>query len=425
MGQIIVYSIMSGVILALLYMVYKITLASENQHAYNRMVILLIYGMALISPLLLHNVTSGGEAAPVAAGIEVGRPSITFATPDTGSLNWLPEVLAWIYIAGAAVAASLTTVTALRIKNLINGGERYDSGQVSIIIYDTPMAPFSWGRFIIISRSDYETGFQPILAHEQCHINSRHWIDLIIAQLVIILQWYNPAAWLMREELMLVHEYQADEAVIQSGADLSQYQMLLIKKAVGGRFQSLANSLNHSNLKKRITMMYTSKSSMGRRFRALALVPAAIVAVAVVANPVAASALDSMSQVFNSGKVTKNNAISAVDTPENSQEKVYEAAEVPPQYPGGESELLMTIAKNLKYPEKAQKENQQGIVIVRFVVNTKGEVGNPSIARGVSQEIDAEAIRVISTIGKFTPGTIGGKPVSVYYTVPIRFKNTK
>lgn len=425
MGQIIVYSIMSGVILALLYMVYKITLASENQHAYNRMVILLIYGMALISPLLLHNVTSGGEAALVAAGIEVGRPSITFATPDTGSLNWLPEVLAWIYIAGAAVAAILTTVTALRIKNLIKGGERYDSGQISIIIYDTPMAPFSWGRFIIISRSDYEAGFQPILTHEQCHINSRHWIDLIIAQLVIILQWYNPAAWLMREELMLVHEYQADEAVIQSGADLSQYQMLLIKKAVGGRFQSLANSLNHSNLKKRITMMYTSKSSMGRRFRALALVPAAIVAVAVVANPVAASALDSMSQVFNSGKVTNNNAISAVDTPENSQEKVHEAAEVPPQYPGGESELLMTIAKNLKYPEKAQKENQQGIVVVRFVVNSKGEAGNPSIVRGVSQEIDAEAIRVISTIGKFTPATIGGKPVSVYYTVPIRFKNTK
>lgn len=82
------------------------------------------------------------------------------------------------------------------------------------------------------------------------HVRSRHWIDLLIAQAVCVVNWFNPAAWLMRDELMLVHEYQADMAVIDHGHDPQEYQMLLIKKAVGSRFPSLANSLNHSKLKK-------------------------------------------------------------------------------------------------------------------------------------------------------------------------------
>ena len=102
-----------------------------------------------------------------------------------------------------------------------------------------------------------------------------------MAQLVAVFQWYNPAAWLMREELKAVHEYQADSGVISSGVNPREYQMLLIKKAVGARFPSLANSLNHSKLKKRITMMYNPKTSASRRLRVLALAPAFAAAVLV------------------------------------------------------------------------------------------------------------------------------------------------
>ncbi len=82
----------------------------------------------------------------------------------------------------------------------------------------------------------------------------------------------------MIEEMKNVHEYQADNAVINSGADMRKYQYLLIEKAVGKRFPSPANSLNHSNLKKRVTMMYKSKPSAMRRLAGIAVIPAAAAA---------------------------------------------------------------------------------------------------------------------------------------------------
>ncbi len=85
-------------------------------------------------------------------------------------------------------------------------------------------------RYIVINRGDYENKCAAITVHELKHVESHHWIDLLIAQIVCVVDWFNPVAWLMRDELMLVHEYQADMAVIDNGNDPQEYQILLIKK---------------------------------------------------------------------------------------------------------------------------------------------------------------------------------------------------
>ena len=132
-------------------------------------------------------------------------------------------------------------------------------------------------------------------------------MDLLIAQAVCIVNWFNPAAWLMRDELMLVHEYQADMAVIDRGHDAQEYQMLLIKKAVGARFPSLANSLNHSKLKKLITMMYKAKSGAGRKWKALALVPALALALGLTGVPVVRAAVSTIGTLkVSDGKSSEN-----------------------------------------------------------------------------------------------------------------------
>ncbi len=439
MGQMLVYSVVSGLVLAVMYLVYKIALASEKQYAYNRAVILTIYAVALIAPVVAGHLpelpdwrvpVSGGSTvgsiiAPATEG--VADPDAPMATdPAPSGPSVIPLILGWIYLAGMVVAGIFTLLTVWRLAALIRGGERYDFDRFTVIVYDSPgVAPFSWQRYVIMSRADFEDTDETILTHELCHIESLHWIDLLMAQLVIIFQWYNPAAWLMREELMLVHEYQADEAVIRSGANLRQYQMLLIKKAVGGRFQSLANSLNHSNLKKRITMMCKSRSSAGCRLRALALVPAALVAVAVLATPGIASALESVSHTPDSGIADENEVVTAMTDDVTATDTVYPAAETSPRYPGGEAAVLKFLSDKMQYPEKAIKDNVSGRVIVQFIVNAEGNVTSPRVIRSVSPEIDAEARRVVSLLDKFIPGTMGGKPVSTYYTVPITFSLKK
>lgn len=425
MGEILVYSMVSSVVLTAMYAVYKLALAAENQHGYNRAVLWLIYVAALSLPAVASAVAGlswRGMAEPLDGVFDVGLPT---ASMTDGAEAWpgvvtAINIIGGIYFAGMAIAGLIMVGTIARLAMLIGSGQRYDYGTMTVIVHDgRQIAPFSWRRYIVMNRADFEESCDVILVHESCHAASHHWIDLIMAQLVIVFQWYNPTAWLMREEFKSVHEYQADAAVIASGSDIKQYQMLLIKKAVGGRFQSLANSLNHSNLKKRITMMYKSKSTLGRRFRALALAPAALMAVAVVNIPAVASALTTVSRTLDADKVTKNAANGQTDP-----EKVYEAVDVNPEYPGGVYELMKFVAENLRYPEKAMADSVQGRVVVKFVVNREGKVVSPEILHSVSPEIDEEALRVVSLLEGFTPGTIGGEPVNVSYALPLTFRLT-
>jgi periplasmic protein TonB len=119
-----------------------------------------------------------------------------------------------------------------------------------------------------------------------------------------------------------------------------------------------------------------------------------------------------------------------VDVPVEVQQEVQEeeAEEVPfvvveemPMFPGGDAELLKYIGENTIYPEVAKENNIQGRVIVRFCVTAKGGVSQVSVLKGVDPELDKEAIRVVNTLPPFKPGKQGGKPVPVWYMVPITF----
>lgn len=533
MGTIFAYSLTSALLLATMYLVFKWMLAGENQHRYNRAILWLIYTLSLTLPALIPALKHLTETASNQTGItgieqaiEIGMPSASIAEAEP---LLLPRILLAIYIAGAAAAAVYTVFVAIKLHATISKGEKMPHGRYTLAITpDTRIAPFSWCCYIVMSRSDFETSGEVITLHETRHLDARHWVDLLLAQLVAIFQWYNPAAWLMREELKTVHEFQADEAVIRSGTDPRQYQMLLIKKAVGARFPSLANSLNHSKLKKRITMMYKSKSSTARRFRALALLPAGALALLATNIPAVASILSEASAAevtVSTGKVTEIKAETQIaatplkgsvikvsdksdnnssgttivtlssngrqsdlsdvdvyvngekqpteklseinsdkiksidikkgdkdkstiyitmnsdkasqtttrstsitvknDEPEKKSEKVATAVEQMPQYPGGDRALMEFVAKNVKYPEAAMKAGKEGKVIVRFTVQADGKVADANVIRSISPELDAEAVRVVSTFPAFTPGTVDGKPVACHYVIPISFKLSK
>ena len=309
MGEIFSYALASSLPLAVMYLIYKWILAGENQHGCNRVLLWCIYVVSLSLPALVPSFSSLYDGESLTAGeaaVELLAPSVEF-----GGVSGIPtayRVMLAVYLAGVIAAAVATGFTVWRLFSVISRGERRRVGRYLVVLTDSDrIAPFSWCCFIVMNRRDYSESGDIILLHEMKHLEGRHWIDLLVAQLVVIFQWLNPAAWLMREELKTVHEYQADEAVLHSGANARQYQMLLIKKAVGARFPSLANSLNHSKLKKRITMMYSKKSSLRRRMRALALVPAAAVAVAVANIPAVATVIsDAAEASLTAGKVTEN-----------------------------------------------------------------------------------------------------------------------
>ena len=457
MGTLLSYSVSSAIVLALLYLTYKWVLASENYHRLNRAILWSIYIVALcIVPLsgAIDRLMPTQEVTPAYIGIGELVPlgAVSVAPSPAAWLGWL----AVIYLAGAATVTAMTLWSLLRLVAIIRRGERIEADGVSVVLTrDSTLAPFSFGRTIVIPENDFRESGAMILRHERSHVELHHWVDLLMAQAVCILQWFNPGAWLMREEFKTVHEYQADRRVIASGVNAREYQLLLIKKAVGARFPSLANSLNHSKLKKRITMMYNQKTQRRCALRPLALVPALAAALWVTQLPAVASAISTLGDAALPAPDHKVSEIAApmqtdagvaalyaeedmslaaatdaetapatapATNPRTTDatDPVFEMAEKMPEYPGGMAALMQFLADNIKYPKGA--EDVSGRVVVQFVVDKDGSVRDPKITRSVHPLLDAEALRVVAMLPKFTPGEIDSKPVAVEYALPISFK---
>ncbi len=269
--ELLLYNLKVGACLAVFYLFFKLLLSRETFHRFNRVVVL---GAMLVSFLLPLCVITVERELPVQS---VSLPLVQSAAPvDTDSCLSFPwqTVLGVLFLAGAVATALWTLWSLSAVLRSIRRGRRERLEEGTVLIRRTePVTPFSWGRYVVISDRDLAENGPAILAHERAHARLHHSRDVLMMDLAGCLQWFNPAMWLLRRELRAIHEYEADEAVLSSGIDARSYQMLLIKKAVGGRWCSVANSFNHSKLKNRITMMLRKRSSRWVEARALLLLP--------------------------------------------------------------------------------------------------------------------------------------------------------
>lgn len=288
------------------------------------------------------------------------------------------------------------------------------------------------------------------MAHEQAHIRMRHTWDLLFTELFLWLQWFNPAAWLLRQELQALHEFEADAAVVGMGYDSKEYKLLLIEKAVGSSRYTLANSFNHSSLINRITMMQKRKSNPWARMKYAFVLPVATTAMAAFARPeisrqmaeISSAKITDLSRMVQTAAVERAEPEPSV-APEPAatapmseivvvgyrnrpsavadDDKIYTSVEVMPEFPGGQAELLKFLAKGMKYPEAAIRDGKQGRVIVSFVVEKDGSISNIEVVKPLDPDLDAEAIRVTATMPRWTPGFQNDKAVRVRYTIPVTF----
>ncbi len=431
MGAFAVYTFAAGIFLLAGYLIYKWLLSTEKQPAFNRAMLLTLYAVAFVLPAChLRSAAAGGAGAGI---IDIGMPDVQAATTASGEA-WSPAVvLLWVYLAGMIAVAATTLRTAFILRRLVAAGKRTDCGDCVIVrIARDGIAPFSWGRYIVVNANEDTDSIGMIVSHERAHIRLGHFYDLLLAQAVCIVLWYNPASWLMLSEVKAVHEYQADGAVIDSGVNMRQYQLLLIKKAVGVRFQSLANSLNHSKLKKRITMMYESKTKPVRRLRALAAVPAVALAMALLNVPAISRAMAETSSArlteeasaVSADKVTNFVAADQHDESKKSGESAtVEHPDVLPEYPGGQAAMFAALCKVVKYPAAADSAKIQGRVVVGFTVRTDGSLSDYRIIQSVDPLLDAEALRAVKTLDvKWKPGKQDGKTVNCSFALPVTFK---
>ena len=292
MGLFFIYSLKVAFCLIAFYLVFKLLLSKETFHTFNRWVLLLVMVVSILLPWLKVTTAEPTAIAEGMISLESIIASAEVVNDDTQEGLSAIQLLFIIYIIGIAVFFLREVVSVVRLFRLIRRGTPLTAEQagvsqqgVQVVVMKNEIAPFSWFRHVVLSEKDFRENPREILTHELAHIRLGHSWDVAVCNLLIIFQWWNPAAWLLKRELQNVHEFEADEAVINRGVDAKQYQLLLIRKSVGERLFSMANNLNHQSLKKRITMMTTKKSSPWQKAKVLVALPMAALAVVAFANP--------------------------------------------------------------------------------------------------------------------------------------------
>ncbi|MCE4563240.1 M56 family metallopeptidase [Maribellus sp. CM-23] len=286
MNPFLVWLLKSSVSLALLYAVFKLAVSRDKMHTANRMVLLGILLTSVVLPFADVPVFRETQVIPqfeaihewVAAPV-VNEPvvyaedtpkTMSEATPVKAPIN--PWLVFYLGVIGMLVGRLAFSVA--RVWQIIRRAEKQHFRDVVLAIVKDFIQPFSFLQHIVLSEKDFTENRDIVIAHEYAHIQHKHALDLMICELFTALFWFNPVVWLLRRDLKLIHEYQADQAVLNQGIDAKTYQLLVLKKAVGERRFALANHFSQKPILKRIKMMHMKKETGKAFLKLLLFVPA-------------------------------------------------------------------------------------------------------------------------------------------------------
>lgn len=488
MNMLLVYTLKSALVLTLLYLPYTLMLRRERFFRLNRLTLLTILLLALVQPLCKVASPESLTQVPVVADTQqlvyqmetaiTEAPIYVLGNPEEATAWGWQEWLALVYAAGMAAMLCLRICQLVQIRWAMRRGclwrQREDDG-VTVCCHVGNGAPFSWMRSIYISEADYEQNGRAILLHERAHIHLRHSLDILLLTLVEAVQWWNPVIYMLGRSLRNVHEYEADDHVLRQGVSLTDYQTLLVRKALADTAYAFANNFNRSHILKRIEMMKRPPSSSWLRAKALYVVPLILFTLVVSATPVIEPLLivdgeevdrDRVNQLQGDSiaYVTVLKGVSAtalygekgrggavqIETKKRAEETpqgVFDIAEEMPRFPGGDAAFDQYVAHHVRYPKAAAENGVEGTVMVQFIVEKDGRITHVHAIDSPSDEADAavnaygatdkhrlqaeddEGHRALREAAEelyrgmppFEPGRQNGMPVRVQMTKAVNF----
>ena len=437
----------------LLYGFYRLTVSRDTFFGLRRLTLWLIYAVVLMVPALnleywVRDTPTMVSMANVYA--DTFYPVVVVKAQASG-ITWM-DMLLGIYWVGVAVLSLRLVWQLFSIIRLAVISRKQEVEGITVHLLRGEGSPFSFFRWVFMYPSTLEgRQLHEVMVHECTHVSGLHSLDTLFSELFSIACWFNPFAWLMKQEVRMNLEYLADESVLSDGNARKSYQYHLLGLAYRQPNEStkIANNFNLLPLKKRIKMMNKRRTSEIGKAKYLLFAPLAG-ALLMVSNiesvareigeqiPEVAEVQQKAEQALNADVAVANpmakaeaelkaeaktsDATAPADT---TKSVVYDIPETMPYFPGGQVLMLKYLADNIKYPASAVKAKKQGRVIVTFIVQKDGSVTHAKIAKSIDPELDAEALRVVKGMPKWTPGTQNGKPVNVKYSVPVKFSLQK
>jgi len=278
------YILKLSISLSIVYLFYQLFLRRLTFYTWNRWY-LLIYSMVCfvipvinVFPFIIKQPALRESAIInyIPAITQIAAEGDAAAVTPSAGIDWL-SVGALVFIAGMLLMAARLLVQYYSLYKMRGKAVLLYDDKVKLYHIDEPVMPFSFGRGIYVNQHQHsEPELKEIIRHEFIHVKQRHSLDIFWSELLCILNWYNPFAWLLRHDIRQNLEFIADQQVLQTGLDRKQYQYLLLK-VIGVNSFSIATNFNFSSLKKRIAMMNKTKSARVHLLRFLFLLPLLVV----------------------------------------------------------------------------------------------------------------------------------------------------
>ena len=482
----------------ILYYTYRLLFGKCNRFNVCRIILLTMSVFAFVFPFISIKISGQmPEYFFIMDNVEILSNNEIILEADNvknNSLSFL-QIISAIYIVGVIFSFVKMFFNIYKV-NKIKQGKKFEIiDNVKIIHTNENHIPFSFFNNIYLPN---EINNPLILKHEMSHVKNHHSLDVILMEIMISFQWFNPFIYKMKKELQNVHEYIADNEAVENETDKSNYMMLLLQQCTADNFNTVANNFSFLLTKKRISMITQKQKTKRMVMRLLLTLP--VFAMLILLNtqcdnpksndegnvskeqvPVEKSegqgqlsgtvvdratgkpistvtvvlenngtevasdrtgtdgryemtsipagtyelkaTLGGYTSTTMKGIVVAAGKFAFMDIYMNQDgDTIYNVAETMPQFPGGSNELMKYLSENTKYPESAKANKIEGRVFVRFVIEKDGSITNAEVMRGIDKECDAEAVRVVSSMPKWQPGTQSGEAVRCRFTVPFIFK---
>ncbi len=366
-----VYLIKSSVSLALLYGLFRLVMRNDKMHTLNRFLLLGIFLFSAVIPFLnIQFFTKEVVVQPVEKLREfistpIFAPETAVAenllVEQTASFSINPYQLAYFGI--ILILLTRLLISVIRVMQIIKHAQKQRIRNTVLAVVKDFIQPFTFLDKIVLSEKDFNENKDIVVAHEYAHIKKMHALDLVVCEAFTLLHFFNPFIWLLRHDLKMIHEYQADQAVLKKGIDAQKYQLLVLEKAVGERRFALANHFTQKPIVKLFKMMKKRKNSWAG-VKLLLFVPVFVLLLQAFARP----ELISKASDFVPVKYTENPTEEWLRrwTIENMGKGFYQPESVSPDAPKKSNNVLMILMNKddqfLIENQKAEREDVKQIV---------------------------------------------------------------
>jgi TonB family protein len=469
------YLIQVNLYLIVFFAFYFFLLRKETFYQANRFYLMLSGIVSFVIPFMQTDWVQAWfvtqEVSMFMAGYDGGllNDPITVVSSSTGLNLSLKDSLLTVYILGVLYFTFILGVNIYRTSRFVSAFDG-EGNQA-----------FSFFGKIVVGKSLKQ--YKAVLDHERLHVTQCHSFDVILFEVIGILCWINPLVYILKKEIKLLHEYQADSFASKSVESKAYYAALLVSQKFGVTPESFLGQafFTKSLLRARIQML--GKEESGKRallkygFVAPLFLGMMVLASASIAKSDNLTKIDKISEQvtfanplpnvsfkevridlsdYSKGGIIKNlsekddltlvseresdnmpvkqqkkeeflpppppsEEKASVTVTERPADEVFIGVEKHPEFVGGEAAMRHYLGQNVVYPEPATRANVSGRVTLQFIVEKDGSIGTVKVLKGIGFGCDEEAVRVIKSMPNWNPGTQNGKPVRVYFTIPVIF----